>query len=173
MFATAQPLPVEVPVQASRDEALEALFQEQYPKVVRLAYLLTSDAGVAEELAQEAFVRTWRAWGRIRNPQVAPAYLRKAVVNLARSSLRRRLLEARHRSARADDGREHDPGLRLDVLDALRHLPPRQRACVTLRYYEDLSEQETARTLGVSVGTVKSTTHKALRRLETLLGGEA
>lgn len=158
-------------VQAQGSEELASLFREHYPSMVRLAYLLTSDRGVSEEIAQEAFVRTWRAWGRIRREGAEPAYLRATVVNLSRSSLRRRFLELRHRSAErplpADDHAE--PAVSIDLARAVRSLPPRRRACVVLRYYADLSEQETARLLGVSVGTVKSQTHKALSHLQRLL----
>jgi RNA polymerase sigma-70 factor (sigma-E family) len=152
----------------SRREALALLYERHYGELVRLAFALTSDWGLAEELAQEAFVRVWRSWGNIRDQQSAPAYLRTTVVNLARRSLRRRLLERRAWSG-ATDPRPADPGESVDLLRALACLPTRKRACVVLRFYLDLSEADTAAALGVSVGTVKSQTAKALRRLERLL----
>jgi RNA polymerase sigma-70 factor (sigma-E family) len=79
----------------SRREALALLYERHYAELVRLAFALTSDWGLAEDLAQEAFVRVWRSWGNIRDPQSAPAYLRTTVANLARRSLRRRLQERR------------------------------------------------------------------------------
>lgn len=120
----------------SRRDALALLYQRHYAELVRLAFSLTGDWGLAEELAQEAFVRAWRSWDNIRDQQAAPAYLRTTVVNLARKALRRA-------------GRERPawPG----------------------RFYLDLSEADTAAALGVSVGTVKSQTAKALRRLAELL----
>src|SRR5712691_13230032 len=79
----------------SRREALALLYERHYAELVRLAFALTNDWALAEDLAQGAFVRVWRSWGNIRDPQSAPAYLRTSVVNLARRSLRRRLLERR------------------------------------------------------------------------------
>lgn len=154
----------------SRREALALLYEHHYAELVRLAFALTSDWGLAEELAQEAFVRVWCSWGNIRDPQSAPAYLRTSVVNLARRSLRRRLLERRAwRRRGGGDLPSADSGDSVDLLRALARLPARKRACVTLRFYLDLSEADTAAALGVSVGTVKSQTARALRRLERLL----
>jgi RNA polymerase sigma-70 factor (sigma-E family) len=154
----------------ARREALALLYERHYTELVRLAFALTSDWGLAEELAQEAFVRAWHSWGNIRDPQSAPAYLRTCVVNLARRSLRRRLLERRAwRWRGAGDLRSADPAESVDLLRALACLPAGKRACVVLRFYLDLSEADTAAALGLSVGTVKSQTAKALRRLERLL----
>ncbi len=151
----------------SRRDALALLYERHYAELVRLAFALTSDWGLAEELAQEAFVRVWRSWGNIRDQQSAPAYLRTTVVNLARRSLRRSLQERRAWSDA--DPRSADHGESIDLLRALARLPARKRACVVLRFYMDLSEADTAAALGVSVGTVKSQTAKALRRLQRLL----
>lgn len=158
---------------AGRHGELAALYRDHYQAMVRLARLLTSDDGLAEDIAQDAFVRTWRAWLRIRDEGSAPAYLRATVVNLARTSLRRRLLERRHAAADAAGGeRAWDPDQagRIAVLDALRHLPYGQRSVVVLRYHLDLPEQQVADLLGIAPGTVKSQTHKALARLAELLG---
>jgi RNA polymerase sigma-70 factor (sigma-E family) len=155
---------------AERDDELARLWREAYPGLVRLAYLVVGDRNLAEELAQDAFIRVWRSWDRILREESAAAYLRATVVNLARNSLRRRILEARHRAARDERPPPGEPLERLDFVRAVLMLPPRQRACVALRYYEDLTEAETARILGISAGTVKSQTHKALRRLHELLG---
>jgi RNA polymerase sigma-70 factor (sigma-E family) len=152
----------------SRHEALALLFERHYAELVRLAFALTSDWGLAEELVQEAFARVWRSWGNIRDQQSAPAYLRTTVVNLARRSLRRTLQE-RRAWRDADDLRSADAGESIDMLRALARLPARKRACVVLRFYMDMSEADTAAALGVSVGTVKSQTAKALQRLQRLL----
>ncbi len=157
------------PVQ-DRDDAVDALYRDHNNRVVRLAFLLTQDTGVAEEIAQEAFVRVWRAWERVED---GPAFLRTTVVNLAKSSLLRRGLEARHRIKRIDDAVGVDPVARIDVLRAVGQLPMRQRTCVALRFYDDLSESETASVMGISVGAVKSQTYKALKRLGSLVDGEA
>lgn len=153
---------------ASRRDALVLLYERHYAELVRLAFALTGDWGLAEELAQEAFARIWHRWGNLRDQQAAPAYLRTTVVNLARRSLRRRLQERRAWRDAGDPG-SADPGESIDLLRALARLPARKRACVVLRFYLDLSEAETAAALGVSVGTVKSQTAKALRRLQRLL----
>ena len=152
----------------SRHEALALLYERHYAELVRLAFALTSDWDLAEELAQEAFLRVWRSWGSIRDQQSAPAYLRATVVNLARRSVRR-MLQERRAWRDIDDRRSADPGASVDLLRALARLPAGKRACVVLRFYLDLSEADTAAALGVSVGTVKSQTAKALRRLQQLL----
>jgi RNA polymerase sigma-70 factor (sigma-E family) len=152
----------------SRREPLALLHECHYSELVRLAFALTGDWGLAEDLAQEAFVRVWRGWANIRDQQSAPAYLRTTVVNLARRSLRRGLRERQAWSG-IGDPLSADPGTDIDLLRALARLPSGKRACVVLRYYLDLSEADTAAVLGVSVGTVKSQTAKALLRLQALL----
>jgi RNA polymerase sigma-70 factor (sigma-E family) len=144
------------------------LYERHYDELVRLAFALTSDWALAEDLAQEAFARAWRGWGNIRDQQRAPAYLRATVVNLARTSVRRMLRERRGWRERSDPGTA-DLAVSIDLLRALSRLPARKRACVVLRFYVDLSEADTAAALGVSVGTVKSQTAKALQRLRRLL----
>ena len=131
--------------------------------MVRLAFYLTGSWAVAEELAQEAFVRLWRRWGGLRDHHAALGYLRTTVVNLSRSILRRRLLELRHQLSLGEEGHDADPIARLDVARALAGLPARKRACVVLRHMVDLSVEETAAVLGISIGSVKSQTHKGLR----------
>lgn len=155
-------------MEPSRHDGLAQLHRRYYPELVRLAFALTGDWGLAEELGQEAFVRAWRSWGSIRRQQSAPAYLRATVINLARTSLRQRLREIRAWREAAIP-RQAEPAVSPDVLQALARLPPRKRACVVLRYYLDLSEADTAAALGVSVGTVKSQTARALARLRPLL----
>jgi RNA polymerase sigma-70 factor (sigma-E family) len=152
----------------SSRELLAATYSRHYAELVRVAFALTGDWALAEDLAQDAFVRAWRSRELLRGEQSAPAYLRAIVVNLARSSLRRQFREV---SARASGSwpdwavageTQAQPSTGLDLLRALGRLPIRKRACVVLRYYVDLSEAETARVLGVSVGTVKSQTAKGL-----------
>ena len=162
-----------------RDEAIEALFFALYPRLARSAFGLVGDWDVAEQLTQEAFLRLWRRWPWLRDPQAAPAYLQRTVVNLARLSLRRLAVERRALArdageravASADDG--GDLASDLALRRAVEALPYRKRACVVLRYLVGLSEAETADALGVSVGTVKSQTHKALRQLRDVLGESA
>ena len=115
----------------------------------------------------------WR-WAIVRRLDRPLDYTRKVLVNRFRSLLRRSLIEARHAGrarAAAAEPVDHDGSLVLWA--AVRRLPPRQRAVVVLRYQEDLSEGEVARLLGCSVGTVKSTTSRALARLRAELGPQA
>ncbi|HEX8862901.1 MAG TPA: SigE family RNA polymerase sigma factor [Actinomycetes bacterium] len=160
-------------VRPDRDEALSRLFEAHYGDMVRLAFYLTGSWAVAEELAQEAFVRLWRRWGGLRDRHAALGYLRTTVVNLSRSSLRRRLLELRHQWIVGEEAEEADPVGRLDIARALAALPTRKRACVVLRHLVDLSVEETAAVLGISPGSVKSQTHKGLRLLEAALSDGA
>lgn len=164
-----------------RDEELASLFAVQYVPLCRLAYLLLGDAARAEDIVQEAFLRTFAGWGRIRQPELASAYLRRSVVNLCRSGIRHRPVEWRgnSRSYRDEEagaasaaGWEDDVASASTVLEAVRALPPRQRATVVLRYYLDLSEADIAETLGTSPGTVKSQLAKARVHLARLLAGQ-
>ncbi len=144
---------------ANREDLLEAVFAEHYGGFCRLATLLLGNASGAEEVVQEAFLRTFSSWWRVRQPERAQWYVRAAVVNLCRSRLRRRgTEEAGNRASWRDPTDWSDDAVEdaLVVLEAVRTLPPRQRETVVLRYYEDLSERDVATVLGCSVGTVKS-----------------
>lgn len=156
------------------DGEFQEFFASQYEALLRLGYWLTGDRDQAEELAQEALVRVYWRWPIVRRLDRPLDYTRKVLVNRYRSLLRRALVEARHagrgRPAAAEPG-DHDGSLVLWA--AVRRLPPRQRAMIVLRYQEDLPEAEVARLLGCSVGTVKSTTTRALARLRAELGQQA
>lgn len=133
----------------------------------RTAYLLTGDHHQAEDLLQDALARTCVRWRSIRERGATDAYVRKVMLNLASRQWRRRGRETVVAET-PDAGQGGGLDVRADHLalwEAIRGLPPRMRATVVLRYIEDLSEQETADALGVSVGSVKSQTHHALRRL--------
>lgn len=151
-----------------RDEAIESLFYECYPNLVRTAFSLVGDWDLAEQLTQDAYLRLWRRWRWIADQQAAPAYLQRTVVNLSRETIRRRVIERRvlqTRSAQPLTAVAPDPAAGVDLRRALAALPARKRACVILRYLVGMSEAETADVLGISVGTVKSQTHKGLRQL--------
>ena len=146
-------------------EAGEGRLAELYTRHVqagmRLAFLLTGDRQQAEDLVQEAFVRCVGRFRYLRVPDAFEAYLRRTIVNLHTSGLRRKRLERRWlaaegRAAAARTSSLPDVGGREDLWRRLLTLPPRQRAALVLRYYEDLSEHDTARTLGCSVAAVKS-----------------
>ena len=146
-------------------EALREAFIRHQSGLVRMCVLVTGKQDVAEDLVQEAFVKAAPAIDRLPEDEVRP-YLRATAMNLWRNRLRRLAVERRPRPW---DSKAETPipfEERDAVWQAIRRLPPRQRACVVLRYYEDLTEQETATLLGCSVGTVKSQTSHALGRLE-------
>lgn len=161
----------------NRDEAISALFDRHYASMCRLAYVILGDAAVAEEIVMEALLKTFTGWGRVRDVDRADAYLRRAVVNMCRTKIRRKAVEARVNAAihhrdetRAPDwDPERHETSRL-VWQAVLELPERQRATVVLRYFEDLPEAEIADVLQVSVGTVKSQLSKARAKLEAVLG---
>jgi RNA polymerase sigma-70 factor (sigma-E family) len=150
-------------------------FASQYPELCRLGYWLTGDWGQAEDLAQDALARVYWRWPLARRLDRPDQYTRKVLVNRYRSLLRRALVEARH-AGRVDapvDGQPADHDGSLALWAAVRRLPPRQRAVLVLRYQQDLPEAEVARLLGLSVGTVKSTTSRAITRLRRELGSPA
>ncbi len=167
-----------VPDPAMRAVAdLESVYQAEYRSLVRLASLLIDDVGTCEEIVQDAFVRVWASGPGLREPERLPAYLRSAVLNGARSQLRRRLVRRRHlvvapEPAPAAEAAALAGDPTHEVLHALRSLPDRQREVLALRYYLDLSETEIARTLGISGGSVKTHAHRGLatlaERLEAL-----
>ncbi|GAA2275748.1 SigE family RNA polymerase sigma factor [Glycomyces scopariae] len=142
----------------------------------RQAYLLCGDWYQADDLVQTALVKLFAAWRRVE-PGGAPAYARRIVLNVFFSH--RRLAWVRRERASSDTPprRIEAPQLgvdaRLDVIEALAALPPRQRATVVLRFCEDLSVEETALALGCSTGTVKSQTAKGLKRLREVLARPA
>ncbi|MFZ4720838.1 MAG: SigE family RNA polymerase sigma factor [Ilumatobacteraceae bacterium] len=141
-------------------EPFEVLYQREFRPMVRLATALVDEAGQAEEVVQEAFAALYVRYRVIDNPV---AYLRVCVLNGGRKVLRRRRLTRQHPPI------PDEPGDLVfnHVLDAVRRLPTRQRNAIVLRYELQLSDQEIAETLGVPVGTVKSTVHRALARLRT------
>ncbi len=145
------------------DAAIEALYAAHWPSLVRLSVLLVGDLGTAEEIVQDAFVAVHGRWDRLRDPDRALAYLRRAVVNRSRSALRHRAVRRKHAHREAIEATSppaDESVVRRDargrVLEALRDLPTRQREVLALRYYLDLSEADIATALGISRGAVKS-----------------
>lgn len=148
--------------------SFESFFDATRGPMVRLAYLLTGSVAQAEEAVQESFVRVYERWSTIDEPG---AYLRRAVVNRCSSWHRHRAVVRRAEPtvARAesylDAPREAD-----ELAAALAQLPRRRRAVVALRFFEQLELADIADTLGISVGTVKSTLNRALAQLRGILG---
>ena len=144
------------PRRVDADGVLEAAFREHYTSLVALARLLIDRQSEAEELVQEAFARTYAAWPRLRDRDNLLPYLRRAVVNLCRGSLRRRAT-VRHAPVereRVEPGADHTVLLNAQqaaVVRALRTLPDRQRECVVLRYLLDCSTAEAADALDLSL----------------------
>ena len=146
------------------------------PRLLTTAWMLSGDPHVAEELVQEALARVYVRWTRV-SPDRPAAYARRVLVNLHTDRWRRR-----RREVLTDDPPDpgHGPGLTagervdlsLDLVTALQALPRRERECVVLRHYLDLSERDAAATLGVSVGTVKSSTSRGLAALRAALTEE-
>lgn len=138
------------------------LYRDRYVPMVRLAYLLTSDQAVAEELVQDAFVKVHRQWDRgIDHPK---AYLRTAVVNTCHSWGRRKVRESDHHRRRLEA--VPDEALVTDEMgDILAVLPDRQRAAIVLRFYEDLPDPEIAQILECRPNTVRTLVHRGLQAL--------
>ena len=154
---------------------LEALYARHAPEAGRLAYLLTGDRAVAEDIVQDAFVRMFGRFRDLRNPDAFSSYLRKTIVNMTKSHFRRRGLEHTflERESREPARATEQPDPQDEMWTALRRVTPRQRAAIVLRFYEDLSEAQTADILGCAVGTVKSLVSRGLRQLrEDLRDGE-
>lgn len=154
------------------DSAFTAFVQTHSGSLRHTAYLLTGNQQVAEDLLQDALVKTWLAWGKI-DPQAAWAYTRKVMVNLTTDRWRRKRYEAitvdiDDRRPDAHSGDRYDAAEdRSFIVRQLATLTAHERAIVVLRYYSDLSEKDVAEQVGVSVGTVKSTCSRALARLRS------
>ena len=134
------------------------LYRERYAPMVRLAYLLTADRSVAEELVQDAFVAVHRSWARVDEPA---AYLRTVVVNGCRSWARHRRLEWE----RGPAPRQAPTLVADEMWDALGRLPDRQRVAIVLRFYGDLPDPDIAAVLGCRPATVRTAIHRGLAAL--------
>lgn len=146
----------------------ESFAAARWPRLLRTAYLLTGDHHEAEDLVQVTLAKLYPAWPRVRGLDEPDAYVRRALVNNNLSRFRKRrvvqLLTPRL-PERAQEGGAARTEERSLLLEALGALPPRQRAVVVLRYWEDLSEQQAAEVLGCSPGNVKSQAGQGLRKL--------
>ena len=155
-------------VEAGRPSLAE-LYERTAPGAVRLPYLLTGDRSVAEDITQDAFVRVSGRLAHLREGGAFDAYLRRAVVNLAKNHFRRRAVERsfleRTSPAPASPGHEQPLVEREATMAALARLPQRQRAAIVLRFYEDLSEDSIAQVLRCRNGTVRSLVTRGVQAL--------
>lgn len=154
------------------DEDFRAFVAGRSPALLRTAYLLTGDRGLAEDLLQSTLARAYRHWGRVSRAGNPEAYVRKILLNERRTWWRRHGNRELVSDALPDRGGPDEPAA-VDERDALWRallaMPPRTRAVLVLRYWEDLSEADTAAVLGCSAGSVKSQASRGLRRLQALL----
>ncbi len=162
------------------DALVAEMFSREGSSLVRLARIFCDDRNAAEDLVQEAFIRLHRSAGSIRDLERAPAFLRSIVINLARDHNRRGLMSLRHQhtaKATPSDPEPADLVMADDdshaVLAALRLLPDRQRACLVLHYYQELSIAEVAETLRISKNSVKTHCKRGLAALESRLEATA
>jgi RNA polymerase sigma-70 factor (sigma-E family) len=156
---------------------LQDLYVRHAPAALRLAYFLSGDREVARDLVQDAFVRVAGRFRHLRQPDEFDAYLRRTIVNLHASRLRRLKVErsslAREASLPVPAAVEEDHEVRDEMWHAILGLPPRQRAAIVLRYYEDLSEHQAAEVLRCSVGAVNQLVVRAMATLRARIGEEA
>lgn len=144
-------------------------FERHHRELARLAFLMLGDPDGADDLAAEAMAAAWQRWDRVRAADQPLAYVRRMVVNMSRSRIRALVRERDKLERMTAIAGEHahapDVPAVVDVRAALQRLPQRKRACVVLRFAFDMSEKDTARCLGVTVGTVKSQTAKGVAEL--------
>ena len=132
--------------------AFLAVYEAEFDRLHRIAFMTTGSNASAEDIVHDAFVDALRRWEHIREPA---AYLRRAVVNYSTSWVRRRVLERRHATVLTTRDLTSVDGDTLAVRDAFQRLSPRQRAAVTMRFIDGISENEIADALGCRPGTVK------------------
>jgi RNA polymerase sigma-70 factor (sigma-E family) len=154
----------------SARQRIGELYARHAPEAARLAYLLTGDKELAEDLVQEAFVKMLGRFEDLRKPESFRAYLRRTVVNLSKKHWRRLAVERRYVRVQGslrspEEVRFPDVATSDAMWSVVTTLPTRQRAAIVLRFYEDLSEHQTAEMLGCSAGAVKSLIARAMESL--------
>jgi RNA polymerase sigma-70 factor (sigma-E family) len=153
---------------ARRDADFSAYLAARQPSLLRTAYLLTGDRHQAEDLVQTAFAKLYLAWDRVQDRESVDGYVRRILVNENSSVWRRAWKRREVTTGHLPDTPTldtYDDGRGAALWDLVQTLPRKARGVVVLRYYEELSEAETAEVLGISVGTVKSQTSRALAAL--------
>ena len=161
---------------ATADSQVTSLYQAHALSLARLALLMLGDADAAQDVVQDAFLGLYRRWDKLASAEAAPAYLRSSVLNGCRTVLRRRSRPAIHAAGELLESAEaavlHTEEHRA-VLAAIRRLPARQREALVLRYYLDMTEDQAARAMGVTRGTVKSATSRAIAAVGRMLKEES
>ncbi len=157
------------PRTASRDEEFAAYMQARQPRLLRTAYLLTGDRHTAEDLVQTALAKLYLSWDKVQSRESIDGYVRRILVNEHNSLWRRGWKKREYATEEVPEPGHvtdaYDDGQRAAVWAVVQTLPKKARAVVVLRYYEQLTEAETAEALGISVGTVKSQASRALAAL--------
>lgn len=154
-----------------RTSQLAEVYVRSAPAGFRLAYLLTGDRTLAEDLVQEAFLRFVGRLHHLREPEAFDAYLRQTIVNLSKDTFRRRAVERSYlqrQSAEPQGHTDRDVAAYESMRTALLSLPQRQRAAIVLRYYEDLHESEIADLLRCRRATVRSLVARGLEALRRI-----
>jgi RNA polymerase sigma-70 factor (sigma-E family) len=157
---------------------LTETYRAHYRSLLGLAALLLDDTASCEDVVQEAFIRVHSARKRVRDPEKTLAYLRQTVVNLSRSTLRRRILGLKllpkpmPDMASAEEG-AYDQLERDALIQAMRGLQRRQREVLVLRYFADMTEAQVAEALGISLGSVKAYGSRGIAALRTAMGAPA
>ena len=163
-------------VSTAAEGAVTALYEAHALGMIRLAHIMLGDRQSAEDVVQEAFCGLYRRWSHLADPASAVHYVRSAVLNHCRSVLRRRTTShaPRDLTGHPEPVRSAESAVltreeRDEIMRAVRRLPPRQREALVLRFYLDLSAEETATTMGISPSSVRSATHRALASLGRML----
>lgn len=162
----AEPLVAASALPQDRWAAFGEFYALEYQRMVRVAVLVTGSIETAQDVVQESFVGVWRRWGQLGDPA---GYLYRSVVNGCRSHHRRAAREQRFKALTSSLPATSAAPVRSELLDALAALPYRQRAALVLRFYDDLSEADTAAVLGCRPGTVGSLVHRGLEQLKRVI----
>ena len=162
---------VKAQAQHEKDAEFEAYMAARQPSLLRTAYLISGDRHTAEDLVQTALAKLYLSWDKVQRRELVDGYVRRILVN-ENNSLWRRAWKRRETSTDTLPDHQavsdsHDDGTKAALWEFVQSLPRKQRAVVVLRFYEDLSEAEVADILGISVGTVKSQSSRALAALRS------
>lgn len=161
---------------ARSEDRFALLYRNHCDDAMRFAFVLTNDLPMAEDLVQEAFVKVFSRFGERREPLSFGAYLRRTILNLARSQARRRRLEIGYIESTGAQDAVEDASQKDNISDtlwiALQQLPIRQRTVIFFRYHLGMKEDEVADAMGCSLGAVKSMTLRARRTLKAAIEEE-